>query len=154
MVGIPRGDYDLSFHTFCDASGVSYCANVCVVISTIQAIQSRLLIAKCRLAPLKKLTIRRLELTSGRTGEKLVNTVQKSFRKWKISSVSMWMDSMTALYWIRNESVWRHYVNNRVKEIHEPTDVNPSDLGTRGVDPEKLQNSKLWWEGTRVSGNE
>ena len=74
--------------------------------------------AKCRLAPLKKLTIPRLELTSGRTGAKLVNTVQKSFRKWKISSVTMWMDSMTALYWIRNEGVWRPYVNNRVKEIH------------------------------------
>ena len=66
---------------------------------------------------------------------------------------------MTALYWIRNEGVWRPYVNNRVKEIHElvpeipwrhcPTNVNPSDLGTRGVDPEKLQNSKLWWEGPK-----
>ena len=41
-------------------------------------------------------------------------------------------------------------MNNRVKEIHElvpevpwrhcPTNVNPSDLGTRGVDREKLQN--------------
>ena len=76
MVGaIPRGDYDLNRHTFCDASGVGYCANVYVVMSTIQAIQSRLPIAKCRLAPLKKLTIPRLELTSGRTGAKLVNTV-------------------------------------------------------------------------------
>ena len=160
MVGaIPRGDYDLSLHTFCDASGVGYCANVYVVISTIQAIQSRLLTAKCRLAPLKKLTIPKLELTSGRTGAKLVNTVQKSFRKWKISSVTMWMDSMTALYWIRNEGVWRPYVNNRVKEIHElvpevpwrhcPTNVNSSDLGTRGADPEKLQNSKLWWKGPK-----
>ena len=120
MVGaIPRGDYDLSLHTFCDASGVGYCANVYVVISMIQAIQSRLLTAKYRLVPLKKLTIPRLELTSGRTGAKLVNTVQKSFRRWKISSVTMWMDSMTALYWIRNEGVWRPYVNNRVKEIHE-----------------------------------
>ena len=46
MVGaIPRGDYDLSLHTFCDASGVGYCANVYVVISTIRAIQSRLLTA-------------------------------------------------------------------------------------------------------------
>ena len=26
---------------------------------------------------------------------------------------------------------------------------NPSDLGTRGVDPEKLQNSNLWWEGPK-----
>ena len=106
MVGaIPRGDYGLSLHTFCDASGVGYCANVYVVISMIQALQSRLLTAKCRLAPLKKLTIPRLEMTSGRTGAKLVNTVQKSFRKLKISSVAMWMESMTALYWIRNEGV-------------------------------------------------
>ena len=38
MVGaIPRGDYDLSLHTFCDSSGVGYCANVYVVISMIQA---------------------------------------------------------------------------------------------------------------------
>ena len=84
MVGAtPRGDYDLSLHTFCDASGVGNCANVYVVVSTTPAIQSRLLTAKCRLAPLKKLTIPKLELTSGRTGAEHVNTVQKSFRKWK-----------------------------------------------------------------------
>ena len=73
--------------------------------SIARKINSRLLTAKCRLAPLNKLTRPRLELTSGRTGAKLVNTVQKSFRKWKISSVTMWMDSMAAMYWIRNEGV-------------------------------------------------
>ena len=110
--------------------------------------------SKMQISFFTKLTIPRLELTSGRTGAKLVNTVQKSFRKWKISRL---LDGQyDSTYWIRNEGVWRPYVNNRVKEIHElvhevpwrhyPTNVNPSDLGTRGVDPEKLQNSKLWWE--------
>ena len=89
LVGaMPRGDHDLSLHKICDASSVGYCVNVYVVISMIQAIQSRLLTAKCRFAPPKKLTVPRLELTSGRTGAKLVNTVQKSFRKWIISSVT------------------------------------------------------------------
>ena len=32
---------------------------------------------------------------------------------------------------------------------HCTTNVNPSDLETGGVDPEKLQNSKLWWEGSK-----
>ena len=44
---ILRGDYDLSVHTFCDASGVY------VVISTIQVIQSRLLTAKYSLVLLR-----------------------------------------------------------------------------------------------------
>lgn len=49
------------------------------------------------------------------------------------------------------------FVANRVIEIgeltqgfswkHVPTDHNPADLASRGVDPQYLQVESLWWEG-------
>eukprot|EP00112_Aurelia_sp_Birch-Aquarium-sp1_P015837 Seg3537.1 transcript_id=Seg3537.1/GoldUCD/mRNA.D3Y31 product="hypothetical protein" protein_id=Seg3537.1/GoldUCD/D3Y31 len=144
-------------HAFCDASSIGYCATVYLVTETAYRIESTLLTAKCRLAPLKKLTIPRLELLAGRTGAKLVQTVIANLTAWKISTVYIWLDSLTALYWIANKGAWKPYVNNRVKEIHQlvpganwrhcPTQENPADLGTRGASAVKLQHNKLWWEG-------
>eukprot|EP00112_Aurelia_sp_Birch-Aquarium-sp1_P015934 Seg357.4 transcript_id=Seg357.4/GoldUCD/mRNA.D3Y31 product="hypothetical protein" protein_id=Seg357.4/GoldUCD/D3Y31 len=144
-------------HAFCDASSIGYCATVYLVIETAYRIESTLLTAKCRLSPLKKLTIPRLELLAGRTGAKLVQTVIANLTAWKISTVYIWLDSLTALYWIANKGAWKPYVNNRVKEIHQlvpganwrhcPTQENPADLGTRGASAVKLQHNKLWWEG-------
>ena len=148
---------DCRLHVFCDASGVGYCAVVYVVMDTPTGVRSRLLTAKCRLAPLKKLTIPRLELLSATTGAKLANSVLQALKKWNISKLYIWLDSITALYWIANKGVWKPFVNNRVKEIHKlvpeaiwqhcPTNENPSDLGTRGASASKLQHSQLWWEG-------
>ena len=148
---------DCRLHVFCDASGVGYCAAVYTVVDTPTGVKSRLLTAKCRLAPLKKLTIPRLELLSATMGAKLANSVLQALKKWSTSRLYIWLDSITALYWIANKGVWKPFVNNRVKEIHKlvpgaiwqhcPTNENPSDLGTRGASASKLQHSQLWWEG-------
>ena len=49
------------------------------------------------------------------------------------------------------------FIAHRVGEIHEfsapnqwryvPTDVNPADLGTRGLTVEELASADLWWNG-------
>ncbi len=147
---------DFELHVFCDASAMGYCAAAYLVYEGVEGKKSRLLTAKSRLAPLKKLTIPRLELLSARTGAKLANTILKALGV-KINNVYMWLDSLTALYWIENKGAWKPYVGNRTKEIHElvpgavwshcPTKLNPSDLGTRGASAAKLQHCTLWWEG-------
>ena len=67
----------------------------------------------------------------------------------------LWLDSMTALLWIRNNGEWKQFVCQRVDEIlkltdgiewrHCPGEDNPADLGTRGITPSRVEESQLWW---------
>ena len=64
---------------------------------------------------------------------------------------------MMALYWIKNERVWKQYVLRRVHEIraatlrdqwrHCPGFLNPVDFPSRGLDAQKLIDCTSWWEG-------
>ena len=145
-------------HGFADASKKAYCAVVYLVYETEEGIFSSLVCAKTRVAPLKELTIPRLELMSARILASLMDTVYKALQpQVKIDSCRYWLDSKTALYWINNAGLWRQFVQHRVNEIltlsskenwgHCAGVCNPADLGSRGVSASTLKNSRLWWEG-------
>ena len=147
-----------SLHGFADASKRAYCATVYLVYETEEGIFSSLVCAKTRVAPLKELTIPRLELMSARILASLMDTVYKALQpQVKIDSCRYWLDSKTALYWINNAGLWRQFVQHRVNEIlglsskenwgHCAGVCNPADLGSRGVSASTLKNSRLWWEG-------
>ena len=147
-----------SLHGFADASKTAYCATVYLVYETEEGIFSSLVCAKTRVAPLKELTIPRLELMSARILASLMDTVYKALQpQVKIDSCRYWLDSKTALYWINNAGLWRQFVQHRVNEIlglsskedwgHCAGVCNPADLGSRGVSASTLKNSRLWWEG-------
>ena len=67
-------------HVFADASKRAYCAMVFLVCTTTKGIYTRLLCAKSRVAPLKELTIPRLELMSARILATMMDTVQKALQ--------------------------------------------------------------------------
>ena len=145
-------------HGFADASKKAYCAMVYLVCKTKETTYTKLLCAKSRVAPLKELSIPRLELMSARILATLMDTVIKALEfEVKIDSVHYWLDSKTALYWIFNNGEWKQFVQHRVNEIlrlsekdgwgHVPGVENPADLGSRGVTASHLKDSKLWWEG-------
>lgn len=117
----------------------------------------RLLCAKTRVAPLKPLTIPRLELCAVLLGARLATKVLESLH-CNISNKFIWTDSTVVLGWINTQSKdLKSFVCNRVNEINElssgftfyhvPTDQNPADLASRGINPKQLQVSLLWWEG-------
>ena len=107
-----------SLHGFADASKKAYCAVVYLVYETEEGIFSSLVCAKTRVAPLKELTIPRLELMSARILASLMDTVYKALQtQVKIDSCRYWLDSKTALYWINNAGLWRQFVQHRVNEI-------------------------------------
>ena len=64
---------------------------------------------------------------------------------------------MTALCWIKNDRIWKQYVQHRVEEIrslttreewrHCPGDTNPTDLPSRGLSANDLSTNTTWWNG-------
>ena len=121
-------------------------------------IHVKLLTAKTRVAPLKQLTIPRLELMSARVLSTLMATVIEVIgSNSKVEKVRYWLDSKTALFWIFNRGEWKLFVAHRVNEIlgltreedwaHVAGTENPADLGSRGVSANHLRDSRLWWEG-------
>ena len=145
-------------HGFADASKRAYCAVIYLVYETEERIFSTLICSKTRVAPLKELTIPRLELMSARILVSLMDTVYKALKpQVRITDCRYWSDSKTVLYWINNAGLWRQFVQHRVNEIlslsfkeswgHCAGVCNPADLGSRGVSASTLKNSRIWWEG-------
>ena len=117
-----------------------------------------LVIAKSRVAPLKEMSLPRLELLGSLLCAKLSIFVRDALKLSENIEYSCWTDSMVSLPWIRGDpSLWKAFVANRVTSILKLTssdrwfycsgDNDPADFLTRGVSAEKLLNSKLWLNG-------
>ena len=144
-------------HVFCDASTKAY---GCVIyLRTVRRDSTSvcLVVSKNRVAPLKRLTLPRLELMSNLLGARLVTYVKRS-SIFQECSVRVWTDSTVALRWIQSQSqLWKLFVANRVADIHSLVDLkcwghcpgheNPADLLTRGESIKKLKGNTLWWHG-------
>ncbi|XP_049878086.1 uncharacterized protein LOC126375230 isoform X4 [Pectinophora gossypiella] len=145
-------------HCFVDASQDAYAA--CIYLRSLDehnSVTTKLLCSKTRVAPLKPVTIPRLELCAALLGARLSYKVSNALR-CEIGDKYFWSDSTIALGWIKNQpKLFKAFVCNRVNEIHEltnrnswkhiPTDINPADMASRGVAPSTMINSSLWWEG-------
>lgn len=160
LVKIPRHAFlsnssDLSLHVFSDACATAYAAVVYLRCKTDLSTSVQLLMAKSRVAPLREISIPRLELLSCCIGARLAEFVKNNLKCENIQEY-FWTDSTTALQWIKKEDNWGIFVRNRVNEIrkltlvetwrHIPGKDNPADLPSRGCSVERLIQSK-WWEG-------
>ncbi|XP_053391236.1 uncharacterized protein LOC128554048 [Mercenaria mercenaria] len=123
-------------HIFCDASLLSYCATAYVCRDN----QSTLMMAKTRVAPLKKLTLPRLELMDAVIGSRLCKHMKQNT---SIPQIHLWSDSQIVLYWLQTSKTLRRFVRNR------PTKDNPADLLTRGISTSHFKVSNLWFHGPK-----
>lgn len=90
-------------HGLADANKKAYCAVVYVVFQVNGCWKVNLLTSKSRVAPLKLLTIPRLELVAARVLAQLVETVKTAIASQvKITGTCLWSDSLTVLYWLQN----------------------------------------------------
>ncbi|GFW34864.1 integrase catalytic domain-containing protein [Trichonephila clavipes] len=142
-------------HLFVDACKSSYGACVYIRTVTLLGVKIRLIRAKSRVAPLKTMTIPRLELMACCIGARLVHSVYAALDVPDLKSIAR-SDSMVALWWLKNHGDWSVFMANRVNEInslvpsqfwrHVPGELNPADLLSRGISP-RLFSDSLWWEG-------
>ncbi|CAB4035691.1 Hypothetical predicted protein [Paramuricea clavata] len=97
---------------FADASIVAYAAVVYIRVLTATANRVQLVACKTRVAPLVKQSIPRLELLSATILARLFISIREALRPIvKISATYCWLDSLTAIYWIRGEDrEWKPFV--------------------------------------------
>ena len=160
---IPRYIYfenpiQIEIHGFCDASEKAFGAAIYArVVGHNDNTNVQLICSKSKVAPLKKTTLARLELCASLL---LANLVTRIIDELNVpaSNIICWSDSTIVLCWISNESAkWNTYVANRVAEIQRLTKsctwkhidgkTNPADLISRSIEPDKLEEERLWWHG-------
>ncbi|XP_018396624.1 PREDICTED: uncharacterized protein LOC108774893 [Cyphomyrmex costatus] len=163
QIAIPRhailhSPKDIQLHGFCDASQSAYGA--CVYLRSIDnmgTIYIQLLAAKSRVAPLKTITLPRLELCGAVLLSNLVHRISQALT-CTVSKHYLWTDSEIVLAWIQGQpSQWQIFVGNRIAEIqrltnqsdwaHVRSEHNPADLISRGLMPEQLPDATMWWVG-------
>lgn len=150
---------NLKLHGFSDASEIAYGACIYLRATYINGKHSsRLLCSKSRVAPLKNLSLPRLELCASLLLAQLVHKILKCLT-CKIDSIYLWTDSTIVLSWIQSCSrTWNTFVANRVGEIQQLSAIpdwhhirskdNPADPLSRGVMPALLANLQIWWAGS------
>ena len=128
-----------SLHVFSDASRDIY--GCCAYM--VSDAGSDLLMAKARVAPIKELTIPKLELTAALIVTRVTVFIVDSFKhELTFDSIHLWIDSQVALAWITSKNEQKNlFVRNRVREIksklpdaifhHIPGESNPADIITK-----------------------
>ncbi|XP_059225803.1 uncharacterized protein LOC131997935 [Stomoxys calcitrans] len=152
--------FRIQFHAFCDASENAYAA---VIYSRVEDesrhVSVNLLTSKSRVAPVKCLSIPKLELLGATLLAEVVESVIPSMNLPSYE-IFKWTDSTIVLAWLRKPACnWKTFVANRVSTIsskvgidnwfHVDTLFNPADLASRGVYPKDLIENNLWWCGPK-----
>ncbi|XP_055711546.1 uncharacterized protein LOC129806797 [Phlebotomus papatasi] len=155
---LPSTDGVIELHGFSDASEKAYGSVIYARGQDAHGnIMTSILIAKSRVAPVKCVSIPRLELNGCLLLAELMEKVKAAIPNKDVKMYA-WTDFMVALQWIQDTPrKWNTYVANRaalIQEItppsiwrHVPTSDNPADCVSRGISPEELMAHQLWWHG-------
>ena len=145
-------------HGFCDASEVAYAGVAYLRLEDTESIvHTSLVIAKTKVAPIKRLTIPRLELCGAMLLASLLQHVKRVL-EIPPDNVFAWTDSLVVLGWLRGDPRrFKTFVGNRVSQImdlvppdrwsHVRSAHNPADCASRGLFPHELAQHQLWWKG-------
>ena len=134
----------MELHAFGDASEVAYASAVYLrVVHEDGKVSTSLVMSKTRVAPVRNITLPRLELMAAVITARLCSYVKGAI-DCPINRIVCWTDNSSTLHWIRGAaSQWKPFVANRVIEIQSlldpsvwrycPGPQNPADLPTRGL---------------------
>ena len=140
-------------HVFVDDSTVALSAVAYIRTQKQDEIfQTSFLLGKCKVAPIKQISVPKLELEAAVLGTRL-RTLIETEMTLKFEIVYLWTDSRVVLDWISSTKKQNVLVSNRLEEIkkttktdewnHVPTNFNPADLGTRGLEPSEIPRKGL-----------
>ena len=157
----PEGFGDLAsveLHQFADASELGYgCVSFLRLRNQVGEVHCNFAFGKSRVAPLKQMTIPRMELAAAVVAVKVAFQLQTEL-DFTLENTYFWSDSTSVLGYIRNEKArYNTFVANRVALIREysspsqwnyvPTHQNPADEASRGLDGDALLECESWRNG-------
>ncbi|GFX11076.1 putative gag-pol protein [Trichonephila clavipes] len=123
---ILTADNIVELHGFADASSLAYAAAIYCRQKHNGKIKVQLLVSKTKVAPVKQVSIPRLELC-------VLSWLSGHPRQWKTFVANRTSEIIEVL----PTKHWRHV----------PSKENPADIASRGIDPKCLPDCKLWWQG-------
>lgn len=155
-IGMVPGNI-LELHIFSDSSELAMGACAYLVSRGQDLVTTHLITSRSKVAPIKRVTIPRLELSAAVIAAKLGQFVRMALKLDDLQTY-FWTDSMITCHWInKNPLSLTPYIANRVTVIleltsntqwrHIPGNSNPADLLTRGASVQEISDSDLWWHG-------
>lgn len=159
-LGVSENINKLELHGFSDASCAAYAGVVYLrVWGNDGVVKVYLVMAKSKVAPVKQISLPRLELCGAVLLAKVIHHI-KTILNIPDSDTYLWTDSTIVLAWLRKTpNAWTTFVANRTSEIltytnsnqwyHVSSTDNPADLASRGILPSNLPQSQLWWNGPK-----
>ncbi|XP_055523175.1 uncharacterized protein LOC129717331 [Wyeomyia smithii] len=148
---------DLQLHIFTDAGEKAYgCVAYFRAIIDEEKICT-LVMSRTKVAPLKQLSVPRLELQAAVLGARLMRTVQEN-HSFNIQRTYLWTDSQTVLSWIKSDQrKYKQFVGFRIGEILNstklidwrwtPTRSNEADRLTKWRRDVELKSESNWFMG-------
>lgn len=148
----------VELHHFSDASeeGYGQCSYL-RLLDTENQVHCSFVIGKARVAPLKQVSVPRLELTAALVSARMSVYLRQELKYPCVKEI-FWVDSKVVLGYLNNEAKrFQTFVANRVQEIRDITDPsswyyvesksNPSDEASRGVTAKRFVSSSRWLQG-------
>ena len=162
---IPRSYFtdpfdSIELHMFGDSSQDVFCAVAFFHAQLASSHQTELafVFGEARVAPMKALSIPKLELQAALLATRLKEEILKGLT-FKVTDIFMWTDSTTVLQWLNSCNNLPVFFGNRTGETLESTTThqwhhmrsgdNPADTGTGGISSEALKESS-WVNGPSI----
>ena len=150
----------MQLHVFSDASERAFAAAIYSRVNdSLGNISVNLLSSKTRVAPVKTVSLPRLEVCGAQLASKLCGSLLTILRPLDIEVTSYtWTDSTIVLQWLAQlPRTWSTFIANRVSSIQQilprshwryvSSKDNPADLASRGCNVKQLIKTDLWWKG-------
>lgn len=139
---------------FGDASIRAYTTVAYIRVIFNHSVKCALLCSKTRVAPIKPVTLARLELCAALLVAQLIDQISKDLSIEKTNCFS-YTDSQIVLAWLaKHPATWTCYVANHTAQIHAlvrtenwryiPSPHNPADVASRSCSVQVLKNHPLW----------
>jgi hypothetical protein len=146
---------NVQLHLFCDASSRAFSTVAYLRLPLHDGWHLAFVMARGRVAPIKTMSIPRLELQAAVMGARLSRVLREHVTLDVPMTTTLWTDSKTVLAWVSSDTGrFKPFVAHRVAEITDltdvrdwrwvPTDLNPADDATRDTD---AINKNRWLSG-------